>query len=461
LFASVGLDPHIMSHISSLLQRLAEQSSPRIFVSLRPQDIIPEWITHLIYATENAVVKCQGRKEDVFDYLREQYRLADTLPTRIRSALEQEIEAEDAPAEGTQAELDPDLSEMREVGRHLASRGSIQYPDSSSQGLSMSRDGFPAIDEASVNPGEPLVEMAGVRIAYGNNAVLGNWTQQDSPSPGLHWTVRRGERWGIFGANGSGKTTLLSLITSDHPQTYSAPVRIFGRSRLPEAGKPGISIFDLQKRIGHASPEIHALFPKSLSVRKALQSAWADTPISKPRMDSQKEGKVEACLTWFEAELNPKFQESHALSNNSKWADDIIFGELSFSAQRVLLFLKAFIHSPDILILDEAFSGMDDVARDKCILFLSRGESMELSFDAISGNPIPTISARAKEDKVQVLGLTNRQAVLCVSHTREDVPGCMREWVCLKESGKGAPRFGRLQGPLECNHTRWQTIWSG
>ena len=104
--------------------------------------------------------------------------------------------------------------------------------------------------------GEVLIEMDGVRVQYGDKVVLGDWTQKvnDETKEGLHWRVRRGQRWAVLGANGSGKTTLLSLITSDHPQAYSQPVKIFGRSRLPEVGKPGISIFELQSRLGHSSP---------------------------------------------------------------------------------------------------------------------------------------------------------------------------------------------------------------
>ena len=52
--------------------------------------------------------------------------------------------------------------------------------------------------------GEALVEMEGVEVKYGQKTVLGNWRQiiENKPKSGLYWTVRRGERWGIFGPNG-------------------------------------------------------------------------------------------------------------------------------------------------------------------------------------------------------------------------------------------------------------------
>jgi ABC-type molybdenum transport system ATPase subunit/photorepair protein PhrA len=326
--------------------------------------------------------------------------------------------------------------------------------------VSMSRDGYKEFDEPLEEnkiPMEPLVEMEGVRIKYGPSAVLGDW-QQDvdgTQKDGLWWTVRRGERWGIFGANGSGKTTLLSLVTSDHPQTYSAPVKLFQRSRLPKRGVPGITIFDIQSRMGHSSPEVHALFPRNLSVRQTLETAWSDTPITKPKMDADAVKRVDACLRWFEAELNPPV--AHLNKDKKKkpleWADHSLFGGLTFSAQRVLLFLRATISNPEIVILDEAFSGMDNIVRDKCIVFLSRGESMRMD------NQGCVVSDIAERGEVLVPGLQEHQALLCVSHSEQEVPGCVREWVCLPESGTGAPKFGRWDGPLETRRSRWNEIW--
>lgn len=140
-------------------------------------------------------------------------------------------------------------------------------------------------------------------VSYGDKTVLGGW-EDDNQQSGLWWSLHRGQRCGIFGANGSGKTTMLSLITSDHPQTYSLPIKLFGRSRLPQLGQPGISVFDIQRRMGHSSPEVHAFFPKQLSVRRVLESAWADAPLSKAKLSSEEKSRVDACLRWFARELN-------------------------------------------------------------------------------------------------------------------------------------------------------------
>ena len=91
-------------HISRVLHRLAEASSPRIVLSLRPQDAIPDWITHIVYAGEDGKVDSLGPKDEVFAYLKQQYDDAERL----------------VKASSSNGELDPKLVELREVGRRLS-----------------------------------------------------------------------------------------------------------------------------------------------------------------------------------------------------------------------------------------------------------------------------------------------------------------------------------------------------
>lgn len=68
-----------------------------------------------------------------------------------------------------------------------------------------SREGMPLIDaDVAVPISEALVEMQDVRVRYGDKEVLGSWEQEieGQTRKGLSWTVRRGERWGVFGPNG-------------------------------------------------------------------------------------------------------------------------------------------------------------------------------------------------------------------------------------------------------------------
>ena len=283
--------------------------------------------------------------------------------------------------------------------------------------------------------------------------------------------------------SGSGKTTLLSLITSDHPQTYSAPIRLFQRSRLPSPGSPGISIFDIQSRIGHSSPEVHAFFPRGISISRTLESAWADAPFSKPTgLSNDDRKKIHACLRWFQSELmptsvapdlSPGNDDTLSVSNlqtmyewelkkcgSLQWANETRFGDISFSAQRVVLFLRAIIRNPEIVILDEAFSGLDETAKEKCSLFLSHGENVVLRKVVAESAEVQSIpSLQSRLGLVQIHGIQPSQALLVVSHLKEEIPDCVRQWITLPEPGTTTPRTGRLQYPLRAQPDAWSEIW--
>ena len=497
----MGLDPPTLLSLSPMLQGLAQANTPRLVLTLRPQDPIPDWITHLIFLKGNCQIAFKGPKADVLKRLRKY--------------------VQDVKDGSVEPDIHMPLLSMHEVGRRLTKDGIMESSPRvltgvnaelntgreaavgkmssipHSETLPLSRDGYAMEDNKQPEIGEALVEMEGARVTYGSKSVLGNWKQNVNglEKNGLWWTVRRGERWGIFGPNGSGKTTILSLICSDHPQTYSLPIRLFGRSRIPEPGQLGISIFDIQARIGHSSPEIHNHIPRSLTLRQVLENAWSETFRGLPKLDGSAGGRIDAALRWFEQDLKPGTGREEKIlmpekpveeplipgPDNSRplveaeaamhpaWADQLLFGELPFSAQRVALFLRAIIKQPDIVILDEAFSGMDDGVRDRCLLFLAHGERKCFGYGSMTGSVSSQIRKEGRRivdsdissaGQVKVGGLNKDQALLCISHVREEIPGSIREWICLPEINTAKPaRFGRLNGPIEGDYTRWNEIW--
>ena len=251
----------------------------------------------------------------------------------------------------------------------------------------------------------------------------------------------------------------MSLICSDHPQAYSLPIKLFGCGRLPLPGQPGISVFDIQARIGQSSPEIHAFFPRNLTLRQTIENAWAETFLGTPNFNTNEDAViVDTILQWFECELN----SHHSLlatknAMGTHWADKTYFRDISFSSQRVALFLRALAKKPELIVLDEAFSGMDEAVRDKCMRFLVCGNAPS-SYDT-SHHEKRDSSERAMP-RVHIDGLTADQALICISHVQEEVPDVVREWMCLPEAGNGKPaRFGRLNEPLQGDESRWKQIW--
>ncbi|KAK1598169.1 ABC transporter [Colletotrichum navitas] len=439
----MGLDPPTVASLSPLLQSLAERQCPRLVLSVRPQDPLPEWITHLIYLRSDCQISSMGPKDIVLEGLRKYVRGVwngglqedEKLPVHSLVEMGKTLTGKGIEGDG--------LFESKEKDQHAAGATALAN-----------------VPTSEAPRGEPLVEMDGCQVRYGSKIALGNWSQEtpSGPKDGLIWTVRRGERWGVFGPNGSGKTTLVSLLCSDHPQTYSLPIKLFGRSRLPEpeSGQRPLTLWDIQSRIGHSSPEVHQHMPRGLTVRQVLENAWADTFKGAPKLDDVARGKVEATLRWFALELNPAHQDSSATrsADDLAWSDEYLFGGLSFSAQRIALLLRAIIKNPDVVVLDEAFSGMDDSVRDKCMLYLAKGEEKTYSGDRIVDSEV------AKAGRVKVRGLTDQQALICISHLKEEVPDCVREWICLPEANEGLPaRFGRFNGPLRTDEKGWRALW--
>lgn len=170
----------------------------------------------------------------------------------------------------------------------------------------------------------------------------------------LSWQIRKGEKWHLRGDNGSGKSTLLSLITADHPQSWNSKIIINGVPR-----KTGTqSYFSINEIIGHAAPEIHALFPMKLTVFDAISTGFVVGSMIPPRenITAEQRDRVNSLIETFN--LNPKSQLS----------------ELSISDQKTVLFLRAVAKHPDILILDEAFSAMDQWRVEQCKEFMSSWE---------------------------------------------------------------------------------------
>ncbi|KAL2840870.1 P-loop containing nucleoside triphosphate hydrolase protein [Aspergillus pseudoustus] len=449
----MGLDPATVESISGLLHRLANKSDPRLVLSLRPQDTIPDWITHLLVLGNSNRVIAQGtrsRVQKIFDV----WSTAATRGPRNRSNQNSQKVLDQAREDLEAGYLDKQLIWDLQPHSFAPTRTEIVAP----------------------RGGEPLIEMHGVQVRYGDTIALGDWEQnvRNETKTGLHWVVRRGQRWVVLGANGSGKTTLLSLITSDHPQAYALPMKLFGRSRLPEPGKPGISIFELQSRIGHSSPEIHAFFPRQLTIRQAIESAFAETFLSNPVLDHDRDLDVSATLRFFKAELDPNFhaninQETpkipadHTnfpelnrvtrafftpLDYEVEYADNVTFGELSTAQQRLILFIRALVHRPDIVILDEPFSGMSGSIRDKCQHFLEVGETMSHRVSTpmrksgrnswLEGFKPPADDCTPSNLRADVRfnGLTDQQALIMISHVREEIPDIVRHYMRLPSGDK-------------------------
>ncbi len=191
----------------------------------------------------------------------------------------------------------------------------------------------------------------------------------------LNWVVQRGEKWVVSGRNGSGKSALLSLVYADHPLAYAREIYLFGERR----GRGG-SIWDIKRRIGFTSPELHTYFREPMSVRHVLLTGFSDTFVLPRRTTEDQEEMVDDLLAYF------------GLADQATQ----LFLYQSSGTQRLILLCRALVKAPPLLLLDEPFQGLDEAA-----VF------------------------RARKLLETVLGPVD--TVLFISHFRPEVPGGM-EW---------------------------------
>ena len=177
-----------------------------------------------------------------------------------------------------------------------------------------------------------VIRFNKVSIRYGARTILKD----------LDWTVRRGEHWSLSGQNGSGKSTLLSLVCADNPQSYACDIALFGHRR-----GSGESIWDIKKHIGYVSPEMHRSYKQNIPAIQIVASGLKDTIGLYVRpTDTEKE----QCRHWLSI-----FGIGHLAERR--------FMEMSSGEQRLVLLARAFVKSPDLLILDEPLHGLDNVNR--------------------------------------------------------------------------------------------------
>lgn len=173
------------------------------------------------------------------------------------------------------------------------------------------------------------IEMINVQVKYGEKTILQN----------INWTVSKGERWGISGPNGAGKSTLLSLISADNPQAYANKIWLFDKRR-----GTGESIWDIKKRIGYVSPELHLFFDQSEEGFNVIASGLFDTiGLFRNLTEAQKD----------QVNILAEFLSILGLLKKRLF-------QLSLGEQRMMLLARALVKNPPMLILDEPCQGLDN-----------------------------------------------------------------------------------------------------
>jgi ABC-2 type transport system ATP-binding protein len=186
----------------------------------------------------------------------------------------------------------------------------------------------------------PPLELRDVRKSYGDFVAVN----------GVSLTVPPGSIFGLLGPNGAGKTSTIRMIM-DITAPDSGEVRFFGHPRTDE---------DL-RRVGYL-PEERGLYRK-MTVLDQLVFLGEIRGLKKK-------------------ELLPKIERWLDRVDLAGWTKKKV-EELSKGMQQKVQLIGTVLHEPDLLILDEPFSGLDpinqELFRDLLLDYRQKGKSVVLS----------------------------------------------------------------------------------
>jgi ABC-2 type transport system ATP-binding protein len=187
---------------------------------------------------------------------------------------------------------------------------------------------------------EAAIELRGISKSFGKFRAV----------DGLSFAVPRGVIFGLLGPNGAGKTTTIRMIMNITAPD-SGEVHVLGRPMDREA----------QNRIGYL-PEERGLYRKMKVIDHLLFLAdIKDVDRATAR------GRIREWLD--KLELRP-------------WLHKKV-DELSKGMQQKVQFIATIVHDPEILILDEVFSGLDPInaalVKEYLLDFRKRGKTILFS----------------------------------------------------------------------------------
>ena len=208
------------------------------------------------------------------------------------------------------------------------------------RGLLPTESGKPA---PTTKPSPVLVELRNVDLYHEWRPVL----------RGLDWTIRRGEHWVVKGATGSGKSTLLQLLHGSRWPALGGEVR---RARFPQ----GTPIELWKRRCGYVSPEL-----QTLAVDDAMGAgSLLDLVIGGWRGSLGLDWKPSAGEKRRAMEALDRFGLA-ALAG--RYPREVSYGQL-----RLALLARALVRNPELLLLDEPFTGLDRAARARMLEEMER-----------------------------------------------------------------------------------------
>ena len=192
---------------------------------------------------------------------------------------------------------------------------------------------------------ELAIDIRGVTKQYGEHIAVRDLSLQ----------VPRGAVYGLLGPNGAGKTSTIRMIL-DIIAPDEGSITLFGK-RHTDAG-----VLD---RVGYL-PEERGLY-KKMKVRDVLKFLAELKGVAGSDADAR-------IVTWME--------RMSLRTPGKDWGDSKV-DELSRGMQQKVQFIGTLLHDPELVILDEPFSGLDPInaqaLKDTVVELKARGKTVIFS----------------------------------------------------------------------------------
>jgi molybdate transport system ATP-binding protein len=148
--------------------------------------------------------------------------------------------------------------------------------------------------------------------------------------------IRRGDCWVVHGANGSGKSTFIQLL---HGDLSAASGGSIARAGIDS----GVPLERFKRRVGLVTPELQVLQPRYLRVEEVVASGLHASIGLNAQLTGAQRARARAALR----RVGAATLAARAIR------------ELSYGQLRRVLFARALVHEPAMLLLDEPHAGVD------------------------------------------------------------------------------------------------------